>query len=291
VAEYDSVIPAGGSGTLNAEIRTAPLQTRRLSKSISITTDSTETPNLVLRFTVEGRTPIIVKPHARFYVRSVEGEEARSRVLLRGADGEKLEVLGAQTDFDFLDVVIEPVEKKEVRDGIEGIPGDVWLDLVLSPDAPIGTRRGQLLLTTNLPAARSFSVGYVTRVQPLIVFSPDGVRLWVNVSREGDGASTFISLKYNKQESFNVTGVSVTHPEIFTATSVRERASPRQTVRVELAEGLKAEDLKGVVRGWVEITTDADPESKIEIPVLVAPNRGGTKRKFHQRRSIVSGAD
>jgi hypothetical protein len=172
----------------------------------------------------------------------------------------------------------------ETRDSLVAKPGDVWLNLVLSPNAPVGVRKGNLHLTTNHPLAPSFSVDYVTRVRPLITRSPDAVRLWLNASSEGEGASEFVSLKLNQPGSFSITGVSVTHPEIFTATSVRERASSRQTLRVELAEGLTAEDLPGAVRGWVDVTTDAGSDSKIEIPVLVALNRGGTKRQIHQRR-------
>jgi hypothetical protein len=160
----------------------------------------------------------------------------------------------------------------------------VWLNLVLSPDTPVGTRKGHLQLTTNHPLAESIGVDYVMRVRPLIGWSPDGVRLWVNASREGGGASAFVGLKLNKPGEFNVTGVSVTHPDIFQAVSTKAGSSARHTVRVELADGLTADNLTGTVRGWVDITTDADRDSKIEVPVLVAPNRGGTKRRFHQRR-------
>ena len=273
MAEFDSVIPAGGSGTLNAEIRTVPLQNRRLSKSISVATDSKETPSMVLRFTVEARSPIIVKPNPRFYVRSIKGEKTRTRLLLRPVDGEDLEVLDVQTDFAFLDAVVEPVTQKEIRDGIEGVPGDVWLDLVLSEDAPIGTRRGHLQLTTNHPLAEKVSVDYVTRVQPLVGWSPDGVRLWVNATREGDGSSAFIRLVLNKPGTFQITGINVTHPEVFVATPVRDGAANTHVVRVELAEGLAADGLHETVRGWVDLTTDAGPDSKLEVPVLVAPDR------------------
>jgi hypothetical protein len=202
VAEYDSVIPAGESGKLVAEIRTAPYRARRLSKTISVQTDAEDAHNLTLRFTVKARAPILVKPETRFILYSVKGVEVRERLLLRHGDGEKLEVYSAHADNQFVEAIIEPVVKKDRRGDVEAEPGDVWLELILSADAPVGVQNGNLRLATNHPLAQSFKVRYLTRVRPILEVSPDGVRLWISGSGVGDGASSFVNVKRNQDGNF-----------------------------------------------------------------------------------------
>ena len=60
MAEYDSVIPAGGSGTLTAKIKTSPMQNGRISKSINVVTDAADARNIRLRFTIGVETSIVV---------------------------------------------------------------------------------------------------------------------------------------------------------------------------------------------------------------------------------------
>jgi hypothetical protein len=283
VAEFDSVIPAGGSGKLIAEIRTAPVRARRMSKSIGVQTDAQGAANLTLRFTVTARAPILFNPGARFVIYSLEGVEARQRVLLQHADGEKLEIYGARAEHESLDVVIEPVVEKEHRDGIEAEPGDVWLELVLPENTPVGTQQGNLRVATSHPLARSLTVPYVTRVRPVISPNPEGLRLWIPGNNSEDGASSFLSLRHNQQGSFRVTGLVVSHPEVFTATALSTEAAPLQTIRVKLVEGLTPDAIGVALQGWIEITTEPAARAELEVPVLVAPTREGTRRQFRHR--------
>ena len=201
-------------------------------------------------------------------------------MLLSRADGEALEILSAEIGDQKLVVNTEPVVKKERTNDYEAAPGDVWLELVLPADAPIGNRKGKLRLSTNDPVAQSFDLPFVARVRPLIEHRPDGVRLWPTPSRTGDGYSGFVTLNKNGEGFFSITGIDVSHPEVFSAAVVSLEPAKRQTVRVELAEGLGPEAISSTIEGWIEIKTDDPIRSKIEVPVLVASSREGTRRGF-----------
>jgi hypothetical protein len=267
-------------------MRTAPLQDRRITKSIAVRTDAADLAILNLRFSVDVRAPIVFRPNNRLFISTVEGQEARKRVLLRRADGETLEILSADTGDPTLVAVTVPVVKKERTNDYEAAPGDVWLELVLPADSPIGSRTGKLRLSTNDPIASSFEVPFAMRVRSLIEFRPDGVRLWPTPSRSGNGYSGFVNLNRNGQGSFMITGIDVSHPEVFSAAVVSSEPAQRQTVRVELTKDLGPEAIRGTIEGWIEISTDDPIRPKVEVPVVVASNREGTRRPFQTRRTV-----
>ncbi len=268
-----------------ANMRTPLLRDRRITKSIAVLTDDADNKNLRLRFSVDVRAPIVFKPNSRLVVSTVEGKETSKRVLLRRADGETLEILSTETDDQRLLVAIEPVVKKERTNEHEAAPGDVWLELALPADAPIGSRAGKLRLATNDPVAKSFEVPVAVRVRPLIAHRPDGVRLWPTPSRSGDGYSGFVNLTRAGEGSFTITGIDVSHPEVFSAAAISAEPAGRQTVRVELAAGLGPEAITSTIEGWIEIRTDDPVRTKVEVPVIVASNREGSRRPFATRRN------
>jgi hypothetical protein len=267
-------------------MRTAPLQNRRVTKSIAVRTDAEGGLNLNLRFSVEVRAPIVFKPNNRLVISTVEGQEARKRVLLQRADGEALQILSADTGDPTLVVVTEPVVKKERANDYEAAPGDVWLELVLPADSPTGSRTGKLRLTTNDPVASSFEVPFAMSVRTLIEHRPLGVRLWPTPSRSGDGYSAFVNLNRNGEGTFTITGIDVSHSEVFSAAAISSEPAQRQTVRVELAEGLGPEEIAGTIEGWIEISTDDPVRPELAVPVIVAPNRSATRRPFHTLRRV-----
>jgi hypothetical protein len=270
---------------LIANMRTAPLQNRRIAKSIAVRTDAADSPNLNLRFSVDVRAPIEFKPNNRLVISSLEGQETRKRVLLRRTDGETLEVHSADTGDPTLKAVAEPVVRKERTNDYEAAPGDVWLDLILPADAPIGSRTGKLQLVTNDPAASTLVVPFAMRVRPLIDHRPEGVRLWTTPSRRGDGYSGFVNLTRTISGTFKVTGVDVSHPELFSAAVVSPEAAQRHSIRVELAEGLGPDAVGATVEGWLEITTDDPIRATLEVPVIVAVNHGESRRPFPTHRN------
>ncbi len=285
MAEYDSVIPAGGSGKLVAKTTTTALQNRRISKTVAVRTDAAGAGDFTLRFTADVEAPILFKPNSRLTIIAVEGEESRKRLLLRRADGAPLEIHSAATGSEALTAVIEPVVTKERQNDFEAAPGDVWLDLVLSAEAPVGYQRGTLRLATNHPVAQQVGVSYAVRVRPVIEARPNGARLWTTPGGGGDSRSAFLSLRRNGGGDFTVEALEVSHPDLFSARLVDWKPGAHTMLRVELAEDLEPEAIAGAVEGWIEIITDVPARSKILVPVLVASSRDAARRPFPTQRS------
>jgi hypothetical protein len=253
---------------------------------VTVTTDATDASSITLRFTVESKATILFAPRAQFMVYAFEGEAARSRLLLRRGDGEKLVVHSAEAGNEHLETVIEPVVKRESLGEIEATPGDVWLDLVLSPEAPVGNLSGRIQVASNHPQAQTFGIQYLVRVRSVIETRPDGVRLWLLGSGSGEGTSNFVRVIHNQPGDFKITSLDVSHPEFFSAAALSSEAAAQQAVSVRLTEGLTPEALGKTIEAWIEIGTDLQPGVKLELPVLIAPTRAGTRRPFHQRSNV-----
>jgi len=238
-----------------------------------------------LAVTHEGQVTVLQRGHLVWPGHHVGEAELAQLVALRHGDGEKLVVRSADPGTEYLETVIEPVVKREHRDGIDARPGDVWLDLVLSPEAPLGTLSGRVQVATNHPQAQTFGIQYLVRIRSVIETRPDGVRLWLLGSRDGEGSSNWIRVIHNQPGDFKITSLDVSHPEFFSAATLSNEPGRQQAVRVKLVEELTPEALGTTVEAWIEIVTDIQPETKIELPVLIAPTRAGTRRDFHTKSS------
>ena len=297
MAEHDSVIPAGGSGTLTAILKTAATQNGRLSKSVGVVTDAGDARNFRLRFTADVRAPIVAKPSFRLNLNTISGSASSTRVLLHRADGQALEI--GEVTLDHPDLVVRARPVNETADAhpatsepadlwsemasrtrnIEAKVGDVWIELAAKPSAAPGRTSGKLRFTTNDPDAPEVSLPYWVRVRPLIEVRPEGVRMWLSPRRGEEGRSSIVTLRQTKGGEFAVTDVEVSHPEIFTAAANSTATASRQAVRVRLADGLDRDGIAGSVEGWIEVHTDDAEQPVVEIPVIVAPTRALAARR------------
>ena len=273
MAEYDSVIPAGGSGTLTAKIKTSPMQNGRISKSINVVTDAADARNIRLRFTIGVETSIVVSPAFRFSFSTIEGEKGRTRVLLHRSDGKPLKILGVETGDPELTARIEMVAGSGSQKGQDGVSGDAWIELVSSPAANVGRRSGSVRIATNHPDLPELVMPSVWRVRPLIEARPEIVRLWPPTNSGRVTRSGLVSLRRVGKKKFTVTGLEVSHPEIFTAAANSTAAATRQAIRVNLLEDVTLDTLESTIEGWVKIETDDPERPTIEVPVIVSRKR------------------
>ena len=306
MAEFDSVIPAGSSGKLTAKMATKSTQRGRVSKSIAVTTDAPGQTELVLRFTVEVHMPVEASPSLRFIINLVEGQRGSARLLLSRDDGKPLEVERATVDTEGLTVTAQPATDVSVPPKTEGKeepqkpwgqsvrrktpidagPGDVWLELRSAPTLGPGTHSGSVHVETNHPEAPEIELQYTVRVRPLIEVRPDVVRLWTTSTAHDAGRSAILTVRHNEEHSFEITGIEVSHPQLFSAVATPHPAASQQTVRVSLADDLGEDGLKGSVQGWVRIATNDDERPLIEVPVLVAPSRLLSRRPVRTRPAV-----
>ena len=301
MTEHDSVVPAGGSGTLTATVKTVEGQNRRFSKSITVVTDAADARSLVLRFTVEAYSPIVVRPSFRINLTTVEGSAGLTAVVLHRADGEALRITEIMAEHPQLLVRARPVsdegesasEKADESDlsvgtaarrrPIDAAPGDVRIELATQETASPGNTAGKIHLKTNDPEAPELSLPYMVRVRPLIEVRPTAVRMWLSPARGTEGRSGIVSLQHNRGGEFAITGIETSHPEIFSAAANSAGSAPRQVVRVGLTEGFVAESLAGSVEGWVVVSTDDPNRPEVEFPVVLSPTRALTRRPVATR--------
>ena len=208
MAEYDSVIPAGGSGTLTANMKTSPVQNGPISKRISVETDAPGARSFRLRFKAEVEAPVLAKPRLRFIITAIEGEAASRRILLHRTDGKVLEVHGAKTGNKALMAKSIAVTKKTREGGMEAEPGDVWIELATKPAERPANSNGSVRLSTNHPDLPTLDVPYTLRVRPLIELRPATVRLWFSEASAGRRRSA-VSLTRNGGQKFRITGTEV----------------------------------------------------------------------------------
>jgi len=280
LAEYDSVIPAGGSGTLTANMKTSPVQNGRISKSISVETDAPGARSLRLRFSAQVEAPILVKPRLRFIITAVEGEAASRRILLHRTDGKALEVKGLETGNAALVAKSTAVTKKTREGGLEAEPGDIWLDLATNPSERLANSNGSVRLSTNHPDLPTLDVPYTVRVRPLIELRPAAVRLRFSQGSGGRRRST-VSLTGNSGRKFRITGAEVSHPELFSATINSQGSASRHTMWVGLVDDLTADSVSGPIQGFVRIRTDDPARPLIELPVEVTVVKSAGRRTMH----------
>jgi hypothetical protein len=280
-------------------MKTAPTQNGRVSKSVSVSTDAPGVESLRLRFTVDVRMPIVAKPDFRFSLNTIEGHPAMQRLLLSRADGEPLIIRKTAEPLPGLTVTAQAVKEgsdvnrpgaepeqtpwgaAEPRKGLAPAAGDVWVEMVADPSLAAGRYSGEVTLVTDDSAAPEIAIPYTVRVRPLIEARPNVVRLWTALRANDPGRSAIVTLSRYGGRKFTVTSVEVSHPTFFTAVAYNSQASPQQSIRVGLVEGISTETLHGSVEGWIRVTTD-DPEMpRFEIPVLVAPNQMLSRRPVH----------
>jgi hypothetical protein len=291
VAEFDSAIPAGSSGKLVARLKTAMGQSGRISKLIAVTTDAPGAAEFRLRFSADVRMPVTVSPAYRFSLSLIEGRSGAARLTLARGDGRPLEILGASSGREGLDLVVEsavaageggpaasrgtptPWGQVDVAPPAAPTPEAIPIELRASSSLPAGTFSGTVRITTDHPEAPTLEIPYTLRVRPLIEALPASVRMWANASTGDPGRSTFLRLRHNGGRAFAIRAVEVSHPQHIVATAMPREESSEQTVRVTLQEGLDATALGAGVRGWVRIGTSDDDRPMVEVPVLISPAR------------------
>ena len=94
-----------------------------------------------------------------------------------------------------------------------------------------------------------------------------------------NGRSSIVNLSRTKKGEFAITGVEVSHPEVFNAAAVSTAAASRQAVRVTVSEGLDRNQLVERIKGSIRIYTDDVELAVVEIPVIVAPTRALAVRR------------
>jgi acetolactate synthase regulatory subunit len=289
VAEFDSVIPAGGSGTLTARIETTVVQHGKVSKSVTVHTDDPESEVIRLVINFEAVASIIATPRLRLHLHAVENQGGSARILLHRPDGERLEVKeAAQDSADFpvdLKVVGVPVhEPTTIAGGGRAMPGDVWLEATMAPHGESIRWTGRVTVETNHPNAPNLEVPLSVWVQPVFDVRPQRVNLWIP-EKPTDMRPVTVRVTHAARKPFAVTKMEVSHPELFSATALTASDRRFHTVRVQLNNLVDVSKIPGVVRGNLRLHT-SDPEKPvIDIQVGLSPLHERVRRPAARHRT------
>jgi hypothetical protein len=269
------VIPAGGSGKLVAKVKTRGNQNGRLSKRVSVTTDAPGKERLQLSLSFNAVAAIIARPRPNLYLNSVVGRAGSARILLHRPDGEALRLTvpeGSLPEGIKLNL-IEVTEEEPGEQRFDPKPGDVWVEVAVGEDSSTGTFNRNLELITNHPQAPRFPVQLMVRVQPVFALRP--TRVGLRVSGDGTGGSTAaVRITNAEHQAFAISGIEVSHPEIFSAEVVANEPRPVHTVRIRSVPDLDPEKIDGNLRGTVKITVSGSTEEVLEAQVTVGARRG-----------------
>jgi hypothetical protein len=278
VAEYDSVIPAGGSGKLVAKVRTRSTQNGKLTKGISVTTDAPSAKTLQLKMSFEVVAPIVVRPSNRIVVNQVEGEKRPVTALLHRGDGEPLEVQRVEVgNPSIIQVTSRPARAGQPHGAADG---DVWIEVSVPPGAETGNRVERLKVHTNHPDMPVLELRASVRVRGLIEPIPAQVHLWL-VEGRAAGRSSLVQLRHNRGEAFEIKSIEVTHPELFSAAPLTTDAQSLHRLKLELASTVDAASLQSPVRGAINLEITDPDRPKVEVPVMISKR---TMRAAQARR-------
>ncbi|MGD8441522.1 MAG: hypothetical protein PVG53_13400 [Holophagae bacterium] len=269
MAEFDSVIPAGGTGTLTAKVHTRTSQSGSISKSVAVTTNDPVAPRIMLGVSFTVVQAVAVLPRARIYLTGIDGDRPEAELLLRREDGEPLEVTGIEGDSDRLDIETTTLESPRTIGNIEGRAGDVLLAATVGPGASASTSNGTIKVRTNHPDARSIDIMYTVRMRPIIEVRPNQLRL---VLQDGNstGRATLARIQHNRGEAFSVTGLEPSDPSLFQAQQIGEAApQPIHSLSVRLADDVEPGSMSGRQIESLVITTDNQEMKKVVVPVLI----------------------
>ena len=276
MAEHVSVIPAGGSGKLTAKVTTKPTQNGKVTKTITVETDSPGAERVVLRLGFEVSSPILIKPSPRVVLTAIQGAQKSERVLLHRSDGKPLEVVRVEVPSpQLIQAKTTPAKAGEQHGAVDG---DVWLEVTVKPDAASVSTTEILKLVTNHPEAGTLELPVNLRVRGLVEATPEKVQLYFAEDSPA-GRSTIVRIRHNQGKAFEIRELTVSDPALFTATSLSPEAANVLNIRLDLAPGVDAKTLTTPRNGSLRITCSEEAQPVIEVPVIVSPRSMTGKRQ------------
>jgi len=257
------VIPAGGSGTLTAEVRTHATQRGKLRKVVTVTTDDPVMRTVQLFVTLEVRPAVEVLPSPRLLVRLRPGERAERVVRLRRGDGKPLRVTprpvapGAPVTVE-----VAPRAKGEP-------PSEVTVRLGIGPAKPPLRRTVVVELATDHPEAPTVKLTVTVVAERDVEASPPRVTLGRAGAAGASVTSAVVRLRGTRGQAFAVTRVATDRPEVLEVTRTTSGRRQVHTIRVVLRPEAARRLPAGPVWATITVTTDDPGTPQLTVPVVI----------------------
>lgn len=269
------MIPAGGSGRLTARVATKSGQSGRVSKSVTVVTDVTNSAPLQLRFGFEATSPVLVMPRANLYLSGQVGHPRAEKLLLRRSDGEPLEILEAKPDVaGTLDVSWQPAHPEDEANERGMVPkvGDVWLEVSTTKNAAPGRLSGTITVRTNHPQAATLEVPYTLILQAPIEPRPAEVRLWLSQGNAAGRQSVF-RLSSTTGTPFTIKSMTLSSPELFEAVEATEGEQLHHNISISLRDGAAIDSGNLPTRASLTIATNDAEMPEVLVPLVLSNER------------------
>ncbi|UCF66693.1 MAG: hypothetical protein JSV80_13010 [Acidobacteriota bacterium] len=269
MAEYDSAIPPGGSGTVIAKVRTRGRQGRQ-SKTVRVETNDPTTPFVTLRLTFVSQPAIDVLPTRTVTFAGFAGQKHEVTLLLRRADGEPLQVLEASSTRPNVSVVAEPVGAVEPPIVTTGRrvpparPGDWRLRVNVEGTEP-RSEAGKLIVRTNHPQQPELTLPLRIQLRGLVETQPRSVRLR---QRTGERpVSSQLVVRHNNHRPFQIERVEFEGelPRL-EAEIPQQEPTPVHRLEIRLQDDAPP---SGSYQGRLIVHTNLRRVPQLEVPVTV----------------------
>ncbi|MCS7301319.1 MAG: DUF1573 domain-containing protein [Fimbriimonadales bacterium] len=158
---YDKVIEPGKEGRIEAELRSAGFRGAQV-KTIQVSSNDPDNPNLTLRLTTFIRTAIEVRPSEQIQLTLNSDKPTVQEVEVVSTTDEPLELSEVRANAPFAQVEAQKIDAKRTK-----------LTITLSPEAPNG--RNTVLVTARTNSTAQPQVNVVLQYEKGIVVVPTTV--------------------------------------------------------------------------------------------------------------------
>ncbi len=271
MAEFDSVIPAGQSGTLTAKMKTKTTQNGTVSKSIAVTTNATGSERLSLNFRFTSVSAISVLPRPQITLNGILGEQPSATLIFRRKDGEELEITGVDSSDERIGIAIKPVTEELMINRQKAVPGDVLVIATVAPGVPPGVGNGRIKIYTNHPDGSLVDVGTTLRMRAVIEANPAQVRLLL---QEGNSSARtmLFRVQNNLRGRFKLIGAKPSNPAVFRVQLIDGDSTEQvHTVAVMLQDDIVPGSIESSLLESLVILTDNAAQEEVVVPVLIEP--------------------
>lgn len=162
VPQYDKVIEPGQEGKLEAEMNTAGFRNAQI-KTIQVTSNDPDQPNLTLRLTAFIKTAVEVRPSETLQVSLKTGEPTTQEVEIVNNTDQALEIQEVTVSVPYAKAEAQKVNDKTTK-----------VIITVSPDAPPGRGNFMVMARTNLESTPTVNISVATEkgivVTPTTIF-------------------------------------------------------------------------------------------------------------------------
>lgn len=171
IADYDKVIPPGGSGKIHTELDTSNMNAGGTAKTISVFTNDLANPRFELTLMVRIENYLVFNPGFARYTRGHGYEPLPISQLFYSPDFGDLAISKVESPWPFLKVEYREAKQEERRGEGKG-KEYVFTTTLNYDDAPVGALNGTVLVHTNHPKQPIGRLPVSGFVRPRVAITP-----------------------------------------------------------------------------------------------------------------------